>query len=47
MEMKMKRIKADIHHCAGNIQDPGLLKSSLVAIHAKHIQDDIVSYVCI
>ncbi|VEL08080.1 unnamed protein product [Protopolystoma xenopodis] len=42
VEALVRRFKTDLYNCVGCIQDPKVLKSSVIALYKKHIQDDVV-----
>lgn len=43
VESMVRRFKTDLFNCVGSIQDPKVLKNSVIALYKKHIHEDLVS----
>lgn len=47
METHLQRLKSDLHHCVGFIQEPKKLKESVQVIYARYVSPaDVVSGGC-
>lgn len=42
VESRVRRFQTDLHNCVGYIQDPKMLKDSIVALYRKHAAQDTV-----